>query len=337
MPNTLRDVARLAQVSVKTVSNVVNGHPHVSAGMRRRVEAAVEALDYRPNRSARTLRTGRTGMLALIVSEADLPGIGVLARAVVHAAAGHGYRVVVNAIGSGPGRPGTANPPLPVDGCLLLADLPAAPGVGGLPLVRLGRPAAGGHVDRVGIDHIRAGRDATAHLLGTGRRRIAAIDAGPGEPSPTPPGIQGYADALRAAGLAPLPGHLLRAPSHQRADGYRAARTLLARHQRPDAVFCASDSLAIGTLCAAFDAGVRVPDDLAVIGVGGSEEGRWARPALSTVSADTGFVARQAVARLVARIAAPDAAPVDVVAPHTLLPRASTRRADRPGAVRASC
>ncbi|MEU4644912.1 LacI family DNA-binding transcriptional regulator [Micromonospora sp. NPDC023814] len=337
MPTTLRDVAQLAQVSVKTVSNVMNGYPHVSDGVRRRVEAAVEALGYRPNRSARTLRTGRAGVLALIVPEADLPGIGALARAVVRAAAGRGYRVVIDPIDSDPERAAVAHPPLPVDGCLLLANLPAVPGVGGLPVVRIGRFAPGGHVDRVGIDHVRASRDATAHLLGTGRRRIAAIDAGPGEPSPTPPGIQGYADALRAAGLAPLPGHFLRAPSHQRADGYRAARTLLAQHRRPDAVVCASDALAVGTLCAAFDAGVRVPEDLAVIGVGGSEEGRWARPALSTVSADTGFIARQAVARIVARIAEPNAAPVDVVAPHTLLPRASTRRADRSRVAHSSC
>ncbi|MGS2615630.1 LacI family DNA-binding transcriptional regulator [Micromonospora sp. LZ34] len=319
MSNTLRDVAQLAQVSVKTVSNVVNGYPHVSDGMRRRVEAAIAALDYRPNRAARTLRTGRTGVLALMVAEADLPGVGVLARAVVRAAARCGYRVVIDPID--PGGAGIASPPLPVDGCLLLTDLPAEPRAGGLPLVRLGQPTAGGHADRVGIDHARASRDAVDHLLATGRRRIAAIGVGPDQPS----GIQGYADVLRAAGQAPLPGQVQQVTSHQRADGYRAARTLLSQPRRPDAVVCASDALAIGAMCAALDAGVRVPEDLAVIGVGGSEEGRWTRPTLSTVAADTAFLARQAVARIVARIARPDTAPVTVTAPHTLLPRESTR------------
>ncbi|MDO3701567.1 LacI family DNA-binding transcriptional regulator [Micromonospora sp. C28SCA-DRY-2] len=320
MSTTLRDVARLAQVSVKTVSNVVNGYPHVSDGMRRRVEAALAALDYHPNRAARTLRTGRTRVLALTVAEAD--GVGVLARAVVRAAARHGYRVVIDPVD--PECQGVATPPLSVDGCLLLTDLPAEPPTGGPPVVRLGQATAGGSADRVGIDHARATRDAVDHLVATGRSRIAAIGVAPGQPSATI-GRQGYAEVLRAAGRDPLPGHLQQVPADQRSDGYRAARALLSQRRRPDAVVCASDALAIGALCAAADAGVRVPQDLAVIGVGGSEEGRWTRPALSTVAADPAFLARQAVARIVARIARPDAAPVTVVTPHTLLARESTR------------
>lgn len=324
MPTTLRDVAQLAQVSVKTVSNVVNGYAHVSDPTRRRVEAAVDALGYRPNRSARTLRTGRTGVLALLVSEADLAGSGVLARAVVEAAQRRGYRVVIDPVRVDDDRTTIESPSLPVDGCFLLADLPAGPVVGALPLVRIGLSEPGDHADRVGIDHARAGRDAIDHLLATGRRQIAVIDAGPAQ-SP-PPGILGYADALRVAGVAPRAGHLQRAPSLGRADGYRTARTLLAQRERPDAVVCASDALAIGAMCAAHDAGARVPEDLAVVGIGGSEDGRWARPALTTVAADTALLARQAVARMLARIARPDTAPVHVVVPHALLPRQSTRR-----------
>ncbi|MEH1099612.1 LacI family DNA-binding transcriptional regulator [Micromonospora sp. CPCC 205561] len=333
MPTTLRDVARLAQVSVKTVSNVVNGRPHVSAEVRGRVEAAVDALGYRPNRFARTLRTGRSGALALVVSEVDLPGLGGLTRALAGAAARRGYRLVIDPVDADR----AAGHPPPVDGCLLLTDLPAGPGVDALPLVRLGRVPGDGTADRVGIDHLGAGRDATAHLLATGCRRIAAIDAGPDDAAPPPPVLRGYAEAVRTAGLPRLPGHVQRAAAHRRADGYRAARAVLARPDHPDAFVCASDALAIGAMCAAFDAGLRVPEDLAVIGVGGSEEGHWMRPALSTVAADTGFIARQAVARLLARIARPDAAPVDVVAPHALLSRASTRGADRPGTVRVGC
>src|SRR4051812_47059878 len=86
MPATLRDVADRAQVSIRTVSNVVSGYEHVSDRMRERVLAAIEELDYRPNPVARTLRTGRTGMLALVVPEIDVPYFSELARDVINAA-----------------------------------------------------------------------------------------------------------------------------------------------------------------------------------------------------------------------------------------------------------
>ncbi|WP_309244307.1 LacI family DNA-binding transcriptional regulator [Micromonospora parastrephiae] len=146
----------------------------------------------------------------------------------------------------------------------------------------------------------------------------------PGPAGAPQAGTVGYHRALRGAGLTPVPGHLLPARPHRRADGYRAARDLFAGPDRPDAIFCFSDPLAIGAMRAAFDVGLRVPADVAVIGVGDIEEGRYSRPTLSTVAVDTGFLAREAVARLTARIGQPDAAIAEVVAPHTVLPREST-------------
>ena len=130
--------------------------------------------------------------------------------------------------------------------------------------------------------------------------------------------------ALREAGLEPDPDLLQPAVHYRRADGYDAATRLLDHDERPDAIFCYSDLLAMGALRAVFDAGLRVPEDVAIIGIDDIEEGRYSRPSLSTVSLDTPFIARHAVARIAERIADPAAPAVEVVAPHAVIPREST-------------
>ncbi|MFE9955208.1 LacI family DNA-binding transcriptional regulator [Micromonospora sp. NPDC005299] len=335
MATTLRDVARHARVSVKTVSNVINDHPHVSDDVRRRVREAVGELGYRPNLAARTLRTGRTGLLALIVPDVEAPGLHGLAREVVRAATSQGFRVVVEQLGPDTGRPAPSahsGAPPGVDAVLLGADT-VPPGLidahlrTGTPLVLLGE-SRDPRCDQVALDGARAAADATEHLLRTGRRRIAAIGAGPGETTgPAQPRTLGYQRAVRRAGLDPPAGYLRATAQDRYEDGYRAARWLFANEHSPDAVLCYSDRLAIGALRAAADAGLRVPADVAVTGFGDSEEGRYSRPTLTSVSADPAFLAREAVALVVARLDRPDAAPVRITAPHTILPRESTRPA----------
>jgi DNA-binding LacI/PurR family transcriptional regulator len=329
---TLRDVAQLAQVSVKTVSNVVNDYPYVSDSLRRRVRDAILELNYRPNLAARNLRAVRTGLLALVGSDTDASFFDALAREVVGVAAARGYRVVVDQLGTaGRAARGGAGA-MPVDGLLLNADVvPAelfgAPAGLGAPLVLLGE---GRHPrgDRVAVDGARAVQDATEHLLRTGRRRIAVIGARPGETDDgTGSRTVGYRRALRRAGLAPPEGPPVVTAHHRRSDGYRAARALLAGRPRPDGLVCCSDLLAVGAMRAVVDAGLRVPGDVGVIGVGDSEEGRFSRPTLSTVSADVAFIAGTAVDRIVARIGRPDLPPVEITAPHTVLCRESSRAA----------
>jgi DNA-binding LacI/PurR family transcriptional regulator len=334
MAATLRDVAERAQVSVRTVSNVVAGYQHVSEAMRRRVQAAMDELDYRPNPVARTLRTGRTGMLELVVPEIDVPYFAELAREVIDAAAEFGYRVMVDQTGhdhererrllTGEDRTmlfdGVLFSPL-VTSAELLQMNPSAT----MPLVLLGEHAFDGRYDHVAIDNIQAAREATQHLLDQGRRRIAAIGVQPQEEYATPQQrTAGYERALAEAGLRPLSGYLRPAAHYRREDGYRAARELLRLRRRPDAIFCYSDLLAMGAMRAVFDAGLRVPADVAIIGVDNIEEGRYARPSLSTVSLDTPFIARQAVSRIVARIEDPDTPAVEITAPHHVIAREST-------------
>lgn len=199
---TLKDVARLAGVSAKTVSNVVNGCPGVSDALRRRVRDAIGQLGYRPHLAARHLRTGRTGLLALVV---DTPHLDEVARAILRAAAQRGHRVVVAP--RGPARGVTAAwRDVPADGILLGTNAPPrdvldAEVTAGTPLVLLGE-GRDDRCDRVGVDMVRAARDATAHLLALGRRRIAAIGADPG---PSRSRTAGYRQALRRAGIDAWP------------------------------------------------------------------------------------------------------------------------------------
>jgi DNA-binding LacI/PurR family transcriptional regulator len=332
MPATLRDVAERANVSIRTVSNVVSGYEHVSERMRERVLAVIAELDYRPNLVARTLRTGRTGVLALVVPEIDVPYFSELARDVINAAAEFGYRVMIDQTGHDHDRERElltgADRTMLFDGILFSplvtrAELLEMNGRTSMPLVLLGEHDFDGHYDHVAIDNLQAARDATQHLIDIGRTRIAAIGAQPDEAYATPQQrTAGFEAALRDAGLSPF---AVEAAAHyRRADGYEAARSLLARSPRPDAIFCYSDLLAMGALRAVFDAGLRVPEDVAIIGIDDIEEGRYSRPSLSSVSLDTPFIAREAIARIAARIEDPNAPAAEVVAPHAVLVREST-------------
>lgn len=334
MPATLRDVAEKAQVSVRTVSNVVSGYEHVSDRMRARVLAAIEELDYRPNPVARTLRTGRTGVLALVVPEIDVPYFSELARDVINAADALGYRVLIHQTGHDHERERAlltgADRTMLFDGILFSplvteSELREMNVTTSMPLVLLGEHDFDGRYDHVAIDNFRAAYDAVTHLLALGRRTVAAIGAQPLESYSTPrQRTAGYDAALRDAGLAPDPALARPAAHYRRADGYRATRELLDERPDIDAIFCYSDLLAIGSIRAVFDSGRTVPHDVAVIGIDDIEEGQYARPSLSTVSLDTPFIAHHAVERVAARIDEPGIPAEERIAPHRLVPREST-------------
>ncbi len=335
MPATLRDVAHRAQVSMRTVSNVVSGFEGVSEHTRARVIQVIEELDYRPNLVARTLRTGRTGMLSLVVPEIDVPYFSALARDVINAAATVGYRVMVDQTGHDHKRErelltGGDRTTL-FDGVLFSplvtqSELADMDGVTRMPLVLLGEHDFDGRYDHVAIDNIRAARDAVRHLVEQGRTRIAAVGTQPMEEYATPQQrTAGYDQALGEAGLKLIPDYLRSAAHYSRTDGYQATKELLALNPRPDAIFCYSDLLAMGAMRAVFDAQLSVPEDIAIIGIDNIEEGRFSRPTLSTVSLDTAFIAQQAIARVTARIDQPDQEPRQIIAPHSLRVRESTQ------------
>jgi len=312
----------------------VSGYAHVSERMRARVLASIDELDYRPNPVARTLRTGRTGMLALVVPEIDVPYFSELARDVIDVAAEVGYRVMIDQTGHDHDRERQLltgeDRTMLFDGVLFSplvtkAELLDMPGTTRMPLILLGEHDFDGRYDHVAIDNVAAARDAVNHLIATGRTRIAALGSQPLEEYSTP--LQrsaGYESALAEAGMGLRPEYAVTAAHYSRPDGYRAAQELLALDERPDAIFCFSDLLAIGAMRAVFDAGLRVPEDVAVIGIDDVEEGRFSRPSLSTISLDTPFIARESVRRILERIDDPELPAKEIVAPHKLIVREST-------------
>lgn len=261
---TLRDVARRAGVSIRTVSNVVNASVPVSDELRTRVEAALEELDYRPNLVARNLRRGRTGMLAFIVPELDVPYFAELAREVITAARAHGYVVMLDQTDGDRERErellSRESRATMFDGLLLsplsISEDELRGRTNRVPVVLLGEHIFNGHFHHVAIDNVAAAREATEHLIALGRRRIAAIGDQPYSTGETAQlRTIGYRQALTAAGLPLDESLVVPTPRFHRHLGAEAMNHLLALPEPPDAVFCYNDLLAIGAMHALTRAG----------------------------------------------------------------------------------
>lgn len=336
MRATLRDVAQRARVSTKTVSNVVHGrHARVGPATRARVLDAITTLDYRPNLAARQLRNRQAGIIALAIPWLDNPYFADLATAIMVAAAELGYTVLIDRTGGSRDQELLVTSglrPHLIDGIIfsplaIEAD-DLAPARTRLPIVLLGERLVDAPVDHVLIDNVAAGRCATAHLLAIGRCRIAAIGAST-DPADAMPRLrlQGYVEALAAAGHAIDQDLIATVPatSFTREHGADGMRWLLSRPDPPDAVFCFNDRVALGAMRVLRQAGCRIPEDVAVVGVDDIEEGRYALPTLTTIAPDKAFLARATVERLVARITGQRTEPPETVyAPFRLVVREST-------------
>ena len=313
MAVTMREVAAIARVSPKTVSNVVNDHPNVHPDTRARVQQAIAELGYRPNHSARGLRSGRTGVIGLAVPELRQAYFAELADAVIAAAAKRGLSVIVGQLGGdreheiellthglpqtdgllfSPERLGTEDRDL-----LAYVDFP---------LVMLGEWIFGGPTDHVTMHNVSAARAAVEHLISLGRRRIAVIGAHPDDETrvmgPSNLRIQGYREALAAAGIEHDPRlERVVAPWHPE-DGADAARQLIESGLEFDAIFTLTDSLALGALRALGEAGRVVPDDVAVIGYDNITISHLTIPSLSSIDPGRAEIAETAVSMLVERI-----------------------------------
>ncbi len=336
MRATMKHVAEVAGVSIKTVSNVVNGYEHVTEQTRRRVQQAIDDLGFVPNGTARSLRIGRSGVVALALPELHAPYFAELAHHVVRAARGHGWTILVDETRGELQQERLAASgirPQLIDGlifsplALQARDLPDA-GTGP-PMVLLGERVSGASVDLVTVDNPAVAATAVEHLLSQGRRRVAAVGLQATAVAETARlRLAGYRSALARAGAACDPALELPVRHWHRADGAEAARALLAAPRPPDAVLCFNDLLALGMLRGLAEAGVRVPDDVAVIGVDDVDDGRYAHPSLSTVALDKRQIAEAAVELLAARVAGDDAPARTVTAGHRLVVRESTAGVD---------
>ncbi|MEF3403498.1 LacI family DNA-binding transcriptional regulator [Agromyces sp. CCNWLW203] len=312
MAVTLHDVARVAGVSIKTVSNVINDYPHIRPATKSKVEQAIEELGYQPNLTARSLRSGRAGAIALAVPDLSLPYFAELAGAVIAAAEAAGIVVLVEQTGGDPARELEVlrSPRLTMTDGLIFSPLGIeqsdAPALRvPYPLVLLGERVFDPEHDHVSMRNVEAARAATEFLIASGRRRIAVVGAHEGEVIGSAGfRLQGYREALDAAGLEfdpDLVGYT--APWH-RSGGAQAMRDVLAHGAPFDAVFGLNDTLALGAMRVLQEAGLRVPHDVSVIGFDDLDEAEYSIPSLTTVDPGRRWIARTAVDTLLARIAA---------------------------------
>lgn len=328
---TIKDVANLAEVSPKTVSNVVNGYVHVSPVTRKRVQRAIQELDFRPNRSARNLRRGSTGIIGIIVPDLHMSYFAELSRQLLMAVEEHGRTLLIEQTLGDRRREEAVIDHLGdrfVDGVVVSPLAPhgrAFAGRADMRFVFIGERPSGCSADYVGIDNVAAAREAVTHLVRGGRRRIAAIGIQP-EPCTGTPLLRhtGYRQALAAAGL-PVDSRLEKGTAryHLR-EGAQAMRSLLEEPDTPDAVFCFNDALALGALRTLHERGLRVPDDVAVMGFDDFEAAEFSTPNLSSVASDKAAMARSAVRLLLERIDVPDRPAREILIGHTLRIREST-------------
>ncbi|HET9647006.1 MAG TPA: LacI family DNA-binding transcriptional regulator [Microlunatus sp.] len=329
MRATVRDVANRARVSPKTVSNVVNGTVPVSPATRLRVEQAIAELDYVPNFSARGLRNGRSGVIALALPNLDTAYSSEMAHFVVQAATARGLSVQIEEThGGAEGERrllSRARAQL-VDGLILnptrLETSAVQPDVQLPPVVLIGevdQPIA----DHVWIDNVAASREIVDVLLREGHRRIALLGRLDSESSRLR--VLGYDQALVGAGAVTDPDLIIEAEWNPRG-GALALAHWLESHEPPEAIFCLTDSMALGALNALWAAGLRVPDDVSLVGYDDIAEAAYLTPPLTTVSFDKRQFAETALGLLVDRIADPHAQTRTITVPHRVVERLSVRR-----------
>lgn len=289
---TQYDVAQAAGVSQTTVSLVLNNPntPSVPEETRRKVLEAVESLGYLVNTTARTLRTSRTNTLACIIPMITNPFYPAFVSGIQEAAEGHGYDVITYNTHSSAEREARY---------LRLAQQGRVDGVIGVffftrardlePLLRKGIPVVRLEVrshrgsewplDNIYVDNARAAHAATAYLVSKGYRRIAMI-TGPGGPRNAR--RLGYLQALESAASAQQP-EVVEVNDYNEMGGYQGMQRLLENRPLPEAVFAANDLMAIGAMKAIRDAGLRVPEDIAVVGFDDIPAAQMVTPALTTI------------------------------------------------------
>ena len=285
-PSTRADVARYAGVSTAVVSYVVNDGPRrVAPETAARVRAAIEILKYRPNVNARALKKGSTEMLGVVLPDITNPFYAEYAHALEVAAAAHGYVLVVATSDSNEAQESRIVNDLAnrhVDGMLISTVLPPsgfrAMTLPGRPTVLINCSTPFSGYAAVGPGSRQGARDLVEHLITVhGHQSIALIMGESSEPVPEPR-EQGWSDAFQAHDLPP--GPIVRT-SFSRHGGYEAAVQLLNWPTRPSAIFAASDQLCTGALKAIREAGLRCPDDIAVVSYDGTSESEYCWPPLT--------------------------------------------------------
>jgi LacI family transcriptional regulator len=303
MAATIRDVALRAGVSVATVSRALNQSGPVREDTRRRVEEAVAALQYRPNNAARSLITRRTGMFGVLLPDLHGEFFSELIRGLDEAAQAHGYHLLLSsshdlaeeleaALHGMQGR---------VDGLVVMAPRLSAAKLDVLlprntPVVLLNSPHVAASVYNLRIDNRGGARAIVEHLISHGHRRIAMI-TGPAGNHDAEERLAGYRYALSDAGIE-CDEALLIEGDFRTSAGHHATGVILSLAERPTAIFASNDAMALGALSALRDAGVSVPDDMALAGFDDLSSTQYSIPPLSSVHISISELGARAIAGL---------------------------------------
>ncbi|MEO8285981.1 MAG: LacI family DNA-binding transcriptional regulator [Chloroflexota bacterium] len=282
MPN-IHDVAKHAGVSIATVSRVLNGSARVRSDIRERVEASMEALSYQPNPAARSLRSNRSRIIGLLISDIQNPFFMGLIRGVEDEALKHEYSVILCNSNENTQRERQYLDVLYMERVAGVIVVPTSENLGeealkrfrerGVPVVAVDRRVKDKNIDAVLSDSLRGAHEAVGHLVANGYRHIGMI-SGPNSVTTGRERLEGYRQTLREAGIALNP-ELERIGSFTMESGYDLTEQLLELNHPPDALFIANNMMTLGALNAIHARGLRVPEDVAIVSY---DYTQWAEP-----------------------------------------------------------
>ncbi len=329
---TIKDVAKKAGVSLITVSRVINGRGYVGADTRARVQAAIDELQYVPNQMASSLRSQQTDTLALILPDITNSFWTTIARGVEDEAWSRGYGVFLCNTDDDPGKEARYIDILlrrRVEGIIIVPTPESVAQVERLqrraiPFVVLHRKLEGIDADVVRSDSRGGAFELTRRLLDAGSRRIAYI-GGPPTLLLSLDRLEGYKEALASAGV-PVDPHLIKLGVYGQETGLRAAQELAAASPRPEALLIANSRLAIGALHALAEAGLRVPEDIAVAAFYDIAALDEYSPLMTTVRQPAYAIGQFGVRRLLERVAGKHLPIEDIVLPNQITVRQTQPR-----------
>lgn len=331
----IKDVAARANVSWKTVSNVMNDRPVVKPETRQRVLDAVAELGYTPNQAGRDLREGRSRSVALVLPELENPYFARLAQYTERALAARGRTLSIELTGGDAEREAAylqGTTAREFSAVLLSATRVSEQSVvdrpDWTPLVLLGERVSNVSVPHVAIDNSAATVDLVRHLVTGGRQHIAFLGA-PASSVPSTGGarLSGFVAAMRFAGL-PVAG-IQACVEWGREDGYQQMRALLELGGPLDAVVCANDLIAIGAARALVESGRRIPEDVALVGCDDIAEAAWCVPPLTTIRPDLQTLVQRAIDAALDDDPDRPRPTGEIIVPHELIVRASSAPAPR--------
>lgn len=330
---TQREIADIVGVSSATVSYAFNGNQGVSEDVRQRILTVAKELRFRPNQAAQGLRRGRMNMIGLLLADIANPFYPELSSGVINAASAHGSQVFLAQVGLGGTLQDEAARNLVDRGCdglvftsvvdddiELLRELQA----GGTPFVYANRRVSDVPADWVHIDDFAASQEATEWIVRSGRRQISII-GGPSESSVSHDRARGALAALDAAGLTPVDERLIDGEL-SRESGRERCTALLDSGAVVDSIVCGNDMIALGVLDVCHARGVRIPEDVAIVGFDDMSFASAGPLQLSTVTVPRQLMGERAVAMLFERIDGYDGPPREECLPHQLQIRATTGR-----------